>query len=46
MEADAGLNSLNSFRKQVHYRAANGSPGGGSNMTGAKAEDIVVKVYT
>ena len=44
VEADGQLNSLNSFKKRVHYRAENGSPGGGSNMTGADAVDLVVKV--
>ena len=44
VEADGQLNSLNSFKKRVHYRADNGSPGGGSNMTGADAGDLIVKV--
>lgn len=44
VQADDSLNSLTTFRKQVHYRADNGRPGGGSNMTGANAEDLVIKV--
>lgn len=44
VQADSSLNSLTSFRKQVHYRADNGRPGGGSNMTGANAEDLIIKV--
>lgn len=46
VQADSSLNSLTSFRKQVHYRADNGRPGGGSNMTGANAEDLIIKVST
>lgn len=44
VQADDSLNSLTTFRKQVHYRADNGRPGGGSNMTGANAEDLIIKV--
>ena len=44
VQADDSLNSLTTFRKQVHYRADNGRPGGGSNMTGANAEDMIIKV--
>ncbi|KAL0024046.1 hypothetical protein WJX77_011544 [Trebouxia sp. C0004] len=44
VQADDSLNSLTTFRKQVHYRADNGQPGGGSNMTGANAEDLIIKV--
>jgi len=44
LQADDSLNSLTTFRKQVHYRADNGRPGGGSNMTGANAEDLIIKV--
>lgn len=42
--ADEALNSLTSFRKQLHYRAALGSPGGGSNRHGANAPDLEVRV--
>lgn len=44
VQADDSLNSLTTFRKQVHYRADSGRPGGGSNMTGANAEDLIIKV--
>lgn len=44
VQADDSLNSLTTFRKQVHYRADSGKPGGGSNMTGAAAEDLIIKV--
>ena len=44
VQADGSLNSLTTFRKQVHYRADNGRPGGGSNMTGANAEDMIIQV--
>ena len=44
VQADSSLNSLTTFRKQVHYRADSGRPGGGSNMTGANAEDLIIKV--
>ena len=43
VQADSSLNSLTTFRKQVHYRADSGRPGGGSNMTGANAEDLIIK---
>ena len=44
LEADISLNSLTSFRKQVHYRATGGTHGGGSNMTGADGPDLTIKV--
>ncbi len=44
VQADDSLNSLTTIRKQVHYRADSGRPGGGSNMTGANAEDLIIKV--
>ena len=43
LEADISLNSLTSFRKQVHYRAVGGGHGGGSNMTGADGPDLTIK---
>lgn len=46
VQADSSLNSLTTFRKQVHYRADSGRPGGGSNMTGANAEDLIIKAST
>ncbi|EFJ44248.1 hypothetical protein VOLCADRAFT_65003 [Volvox carteri f. nagariensis] len=42
--ADDGLNSLSTFRGQVHFRADNGVNGQGSNCDGADAEDLMVKV--
>ncbi|GIL45963.1 hypothetical protein Vafri_3071, partial [Volvox africanus] len=42
--ADAALNSLSSFRGQVHFRATNGVNGQGSNCDGADADDLLVAV--
>lgn len=44
MEARAGLNSLSSFRRQVHFRASPGAPGVGSNKHGANGSDTVITV--
>lgn len=44
LEADISLNSLLSFRKSVHFRAQPGQPGQGSDMHGAGAKDLIVKV--
>ena len=44
IEADSSLNSLTSFRRQVHFRASAGTPGMGSDMHGANAKDLVIKV--
>lgn len=44
MEADVALNSLSSFRKQVHFRASAGEPGQGSDCHGANGKDLVIKV--
>lgn len=44
MEAHAGLNSLSSFRRQVHFRASPGAPGVGSNKHGAGGSDTVITV--
>ncbi|GFR45678.1 hypothetical protein Agub_g7092 [Astrephomene gubernaculifera] len=41
---DADLNSLSSFRGQVHFRAEGGVNGQGSNCDGANAEDLLVPV--
>jgi len=43
-EAVAGLNTLIDFRYTQHFRAPRGKGGAGSNMTGAGAPDLVVKV--
>ncbi|KAK9824623.1 hypothetical protein WJX72_011807 [[Myrmecia] bisecta] len=42
--ADPNLNSLSAFRRQVHYRAIPGQPGGGSNRTGAEGTDLFIAV--
>lgn len=42
--ADSALNTLVDFRYQPRYRAKNGQPGSGRNMTGAAADDLYVKV--
>lgn len=44
LEGDDDLNTLIDFRYQPKYRAKNGSSGSGSNCTGAKGEDRVLKV--
>lgn len=44
LEADPALNSLMAFRRQVHFRADHGVPGQGSDMHGANARDLVVRV--
>ena len=43
-EAVAGLNTLIDFRYTQHFRAVRGKGGAGSNMTGAGAPDLVIKV--
>lgn len=42
--ADSALNTLVDFRYQPRYKAKNGQPGSGRNMTGAAADDLYVKV--
>ncbi len=44
MEAHAGLNSLSTFRRQVHFKASPGAPGTGSNKHGANGKDVVITV--
>lgn len=44
MIADNDLNTLVDYRYQRRYQAQNGEPGRGRNCTGAKGEDIVLKV--
>ena len=41
---DPGLNSLSSFRKQLHFRGSQGSGGGGSGKHGACGADIEIRV--
>jgi GTPase involved in cell partitioning and DNA repair len=42
--SDESLNSLTAFRKQLHYRAAPGASGGGSNRHGANGPDLEMLV--
>lgn len=44
LEVDPALNSLMTFRRQVHFRADPGVPGQGSDMHGAAGKDLIVKV--
>ena len=44
MIADNDLNTLVDYRYQKHYQAQNGEPGRGRNCTGAKGDDIELKV--
>ncbi|ADG83358.1 GTPase ObgE [Thermincola potens] len=43
-QADEGLRTLVDFRYQRHYKAARGEHGGGKNMHGKNAEDLIVRV--
>lgn len=42
--ADEGLNTLVDFRYKRHFRAASGEHGRGSDCTGARGEDLLVRV--
>ncbi|XP_057771995.1 GTP-binding protein OBGC, chloroplastic [Salvia miltiorrhiza] len=44
MKVEGTMNSLLPFRKSVHFRAGRGSHGQGQQKSGAKGEDLVVKV--
>lgn len=44
VEADENLNTLIDYRYTRSFRAKNGEPGKGRNCTGAKGEDLVLKV--
>jgi GTP-binding protein len=44
LEADNNLNTLVDFRYDRSFRARNGEPGKGRQMTGKSAEDVVLKV--
>lgn len=44
LEVIPTLNTLSSFRKQSRFKADDGARGGGSNMTGKSAEDLVIPV--
>lgn len=41
---EQNLNTLADFRHQRFYRADNGQPGGGRNLTGANGEDLLIPV--
>ena len=43
-EAVEGLNTLIDFRYTQHFRAPRGTPGAGTNRTGAGGEDLIIKV--
>ena len=43
-EADTGLTTLLDYRYQQHHRARSGQHGMGSDMNGASAEDLVLRV--
>lgn len=44
LEADSELNTLVDYRYQPKYRAESGQSGRGANCTGAKGEDLILKV--
>jgi len=44
IEAVENLNTLIDFRYQQHFKAQKGHNGMGSEMTGAKGDDVVIKV--
>jgi GTPase len=44
VECVAALNTLIDFRYQQHFKADNGRPGMGKDMTGASGKDIVLRV--
>jgi GTP-binding protein len=44
LEGDINLNTLIDYRYQPKYRAQNGESGKGKNCTGAKGENLVLKV--
>lgn len=44
VEADAGLNTLIDYRFTRRFKADNGQGGQGRQMTGAKGEDLILKV--
>jgi len=44
MEADENLSTLLDLVSKSHYLAGNGRPGSGKNRTGARGEDLLIKV--
>ena len=43
-EGSSSLNTLIDFRYKQHYKARKGTDGSGKNCTGARGEDIIIKV--
>ena len=44
LKADASLNTLQTFHRQVHFQAERGGHGGGSDKTGSKGDDLYIAV--
>ena len=44
LEVDPNVHTLLDFHHRPHQRAGNGKPGAGSNRSGAKGEDAVLRV--
>ncbi|KAL6971325.1 hypothetical protein U1Q18_031003 [Sarracenia purpurea var. burkii] len=44
VEVDGSMNSLLPFRQNIHFRAGRGDHGQGKKQSGARGEDVVVKV--
>jgi GTP-binding protein len=44
VEADESLNTLIDYRYTRRFKAQNGEPGSGRNCTGAKGEDLILKL--
>lgn len=42
--ADSSMNTLQSFRRRVHFRAERGKHGGGTKKIGATGEDLLIQV--
>ena len=42
--ADQSINTLQRFRRQVHFRAERGKHGGGTKKAGATGEDLLISV--
>ncbi len=41
--ADANINTLHAFRRNVHYRAERGRHGGGTKKVGATGDDLLIR---
>ena len=44
LEVDPQLNTLSFFKRQAHFKADPGRPGGASNRTGRNGPDLVIRV--